>query len=321
VWFENIVEPSQKSFFKEFLVMKTWHSHLQEILNTEGEDAAYTVLWNMLHARVYRDSMGTGFNSLTVHEKTIWVAGVFIGEVMNGGFYQFFDNSSEDYLPELPTVLERLGAKRMLELVRHAVLFFYPNGVQFVDHDRQNNTPDSIFANEEQRYESIDEIDSEFYNLAQSEYPGLLSYALENRNEFNFSEQEFLKAIEKEPYLLFPGDRLAYAKFDPEEELITLEIETGKHIIALDQLQNLSIVKVHKNINYSGLIYRLVSSIGTFDVPYFAKGEAHRNLIIWFFVDVMISHHLVGFKDALAEARSPSPMEPIVIWKNSSVAM
>lgn len=301
--------------------MKTWHSHLQEILNTEGEDAAYTVLWNMLHARVFIDDMGTGFNSLTVHEKTIWVAGVFIGEVINGGFYQFFDNSSGDYLPELPTILERLGAKRMLELLNHAVCILYPNGIDSVDHDARNNAFDSIFDDDEKCYQSFDEIDSEFYNLTQAEYPDLLKYALENRNEFDFSEQECLNAIEQEPYLLFPGDRLAYARFDPVEELITLEIETGKHIIALNQLQSLSIVKVHKNINYSGLVYRLVSSIGTFDVPYFAKGEAHRNLIIWFFVDVMISHHLVGFKDALAEARSPSPMEPIVIWKNSSVVM
>jgi hypothetical protein len=302
----------------EFLDMETWHSRLQGIIDTEGDGAAYTLLWNMLHARVFVDDEGTGYASLTIHEKTIWVTGVFIGEVINGGFHQFFSNSSGEHSSDLLSALERLGAKTMLELFQRAAFILSPDGIVSSSRDARNNALDSIFSDEERCYEAFNEIDKEFYDLEQNEYPDLLNYALINCNEFDFSEQEFLKAIEKEPYLLFPGDRSAYARFDLDKKLIILEIETGNYAIPLHQLQSLSIIKVQRKVGYSGLFYQLASSLGTFNVPYFARGEAHRNLIIWFFVDVMLSHHLVEFKNALAEAQSPASMEPIVIWKNSS---
>jgi Domain of unknown function (DUF4375) len=300
--------------------METWHSRLQGIIDTEGDGAAHTLLWNMLHARVFIDSEGTGYNSLTIHEKTIWVTGIFIGEVINGGFHQFFSNSSGDYSSDdLSSALERLGAKRMLELFWRAVFILSPDGIVPSNRDARNNALDSIFPDEEDCYDAFNKIDKEFYDLPPDAYPDLLNYALINCNEFDFSEQELLKAIEKEPYLLFPGDRLAYARFDLDKNLVILEIEAGNYIIPLHQLQSVSIVKAHRKTGYSGLVYRLASSLGTFDVPYFARGEAHRNLIIWFFVDdVMVSHHLVGFKNALTEAQSPDSMEPIVIWENDS---
>src|SRR5688500_7593026 len=93
--------------------LDSWHARLVALRESCGDGAACAVLWHLLHARVFIDANGSGYASLTPEEKAVWVANVFIGEIHNGGFHQFFSNSSGDHAGELPSVLRALGATKM----------------------------------------------------------------------------------------------------------------------------------------------------------------------------------------------------------------
>jgi Domain of unknown function (DUF4375) len=81
------------------------------------------IYWRALVERVYKTE--TGFEGLSEPEKKYFAVCYLEGEVYNGGFDQFFSNSSGDYFKYALAGLEDIGAERALELLRRAkqVLF------------------------------------------------------------------------------------------------------------------------------------------------------------------------------------------------------
>jgi hypothetical protein len=61
-----------------------------------------------------------GFESLSEVERQYFAVGLLDGEVYNGGFHQYFYNSSGDTYPEAIEGLETMGALQALELLRKA---------------------------------------------------------------------------------------------------------------------------------------------------------------------------------------------------------
>src|SRR5687768_15099147 len=59
-----------------------------------------------------------GFEGLSVEEKETIALFWLEGEVMNGGLYQFFSNSSADLAPLAESALSRLGASVTLALLQ-----------------------------------------------------------------------------------------------------------------------------------------------------------------------------------------------------------
>lgn len=83
--------------------------------------------WLLLVRRVHDES--AGFDSLSAHEQTSFAVGVLEGEVYNGGFHQFFFNSSGDYYREALRGLEELGAMRCHALLTSAQKECFPSGI------------------------------------------------------------------------------------------------------------------------------------------------------------------------------------------------
>ena len=100
-----------------------------------------------------------GFAGLSQAEQTVYCLDALEREVNNGGFDQFFFNSSGDTAMETIAALERLGAKHTAALVRRAVAVF-PDGQPVADRDAREKQmatlPDSA-------RELWSKLDDEFY--------------------------------------------------------------------------------------------------------------------------------------------------------------
>jgi Domain of unknown function (DUF4375) len=90
----------------------------------------HRALWEWLVAQAQVDpSLG----SLTDAHRHYFVVGLLEGEVYNGGFDQFFWNSSGDCYPDAVVGLKVLGAERSLELLQEAARILFGRALPPVD--------------------------------------------------------------------------------------------------------------------------------------------------------------------------------------------
>jgi hypothetical protein len=106
-----------------------------------GESEPVSALWPRLLDLVFRDSPRRAcLECLNPAARTIYLVVRFDGEVVNGGFGQFLDNSSGDHATETLEALRRVGAELSAELLEKALTAF----------------PDSVApASQRQRYELL----------------------------------------------------------------------------------------------------------------------------------------------------------------------
>ena len=78
----------------------------------------YRALWRELVDKVYNQS--GGFNALSANEKLYYSVNVVIGEVYNGGFDQYFTNTSAELYRDAEHGLVQLGATNSIKLLRQA---------------------------------------------------------------------------------------------------------------------------------------------------------------------------------------------------------
>jgi hypothetical protein len=297
----------------ELEALDTWHHRLAELAETDP-GADFGLLWRMLHTRVYNDSEGSGYQNLPAAGKTIWISNIFIGEVMNGGFHQFFWNSSGNHSGELPAALAEVGAHSMLALFHRAARILSEDGEVPVDRVERSTKLESISADKDVGSRSFDELDTAFYALPDSDEPDLMGFVYANRDQFDFTLAEYEHALESEPHLAFPRDRIARMHFDKNTDAIQLELAAVSHTIPLLELQSLSIAKLPASRGESGLVYRLQTVGGVIDLPFFARGDSVRNTPTWNFLRISQTYPLLATRDALAEIRNPNPMQPFEIW-------
>jgi len=91
----------------------------------------YRELWQSLVLRVHKTE--AGFSGLSADEKLYYAVGVLDGEVHNGGFDQFFWNSSGGFFREAVSGLEVIGAYQALDLLLKAKQIAFPDEQPPVD--------------------------------------------------------------------------------------------------------------------------------------------------------------------------------------------
>ena len=106
----------------------------------KADDTAFAIdMSNLVFAR----HEAVGFAALTEAEQTVYCLDALEREVNNGGFDQFFFNSSGDTAMETVLALERLGASHTAGLVRRAVGVF-PGGRPAADRDAREKHMDAL---------------------------------------------------------------------------------------------------------------------------------------------------------------------------------
>lgn len=108
----------------------------------------------------------TGWESLTEIEKIFCVVNDIEREVYNGGFDQFFYNSSGDFSSNSVEYLVKLGAMETAKIVQKAISFF-PNSKPAGDQERRWEQLGRI---ENKAAPTWEELDNEFYGLEEDRH-------------------------------------------------------------------------------------------------------------------------------------------------------
>jgi len=110
------------------------------------------------------------FNSHPLAQRTLFAAHWCQSEVLNGGFHQFFSNSTGVLAPESIAAFEALGMPRTAGIVRSAVEWFGPNYPR--DRDERNEQLDSVEVDDPDEWNPFEDLDQQFFDTVESEDGG-----------------------------------------------------------------------------------------------------------------------------------------------------
>lgn len=94
-------------------------------------------LWKSLVLRVHKTE--EGYEGLNPAERTYWCIGILEGEVYNGGFHQFFTNSSGEHYSDVIDALLEVKAFESLRLLREAAELLFEDGQVPTDRALRNS--------------------------------------------------------------------------------------------------------------------------------------------------------------------------------------
>lgn len=150
----------------------------QERLHDQSTERKY---WLDLVSRVHKTK--DGFSGLSKPEKTYYAISCFIGEVYNGGFEQFFSNSSGDlYAYALNGLCELEAKKSAAQLIAAKEALFGERSVPIDRTERVNLMPRmSENSNESLLYsEQLDVLDKAFWSDPDKLAEQCKRFAIEN---------------------------------------------------------------------------------------------------------------------------------------------
>lgn len=136
--------------------------------------------WEALVDRVYHTP--EGFSGLALAEQHYYAVSVLVGEVYNGGFDQYFGNSSGDHYAEACAGLLQLEATQTLALLEKAKRLLF--GIQPVPTNqglRQLSMPTYADQPDLDCEAALDTLDQQFYLDCEQLDERLLRYAGEHR--------------------------------------------------------------------------------------------------------------------------------------------
>lgn len=111
---DGLCVPCKKGYRDSIERSREYYRNERELDRT----CPFRAYWRDLVRRV--DTEGGGLNCLSDDEKVFYAVGVLDGDVLNGGFVQFFDNSSGEYYRYAELGLMQLEASDRLALLREA---------------------------------------------------------------------------------------------------------------------------------------------------------------------------------------------------------
>jgi len=129
---------------------------------------------------VYTRYAETGYQSLADSEKALLCVYMLNGEVNNGGFDQFYFNSSGDIAWDTPRALEAMGAMKTANLARQANAMFGDEGPS-ADRAKRWKQMDALPEAAKKRW---DELDTEFFRDEEHLYELLRQYVQTHRAAF-----------------------------------------------------------------------------------------------------------------------------------------
>lgn len=130
-------------------------------------------LWKSLVHRFYKTPLG--FDGLTADEKLYYSVSILKGEVYNGGFMQFFDNSSGGLFREAVTGLEVLGAYRSLDILLQASKIVFHGELPPADWEERRKILN--YSDSESLSQVLDGFDESFYEDSDSLDEKLIQFA------------------------------------------------------------------------------------------------------------------------------------------------
>lgn len=144
------------------------------------------ILWEDLVIK-FEDN---GFDSLLPSQQIYFAVSLLLGDVSNGGLYQYFHNPSSDYIYVALEGIKILEAYKTLAIIERAIALFFPYG-QVPDNcmERRAMLPKHSFREkEEPEWVKIEEeLNHEFFEDPEAIADRLEAYA-ERNNLYELSE-------------------------------------------------------------------------------------------------------------------------------------
>jgi hypothetical protein len=116
-----------------------------------------------------------GENNLTVEERIILAIEALEREVNNGGYGQFFVNSSREYAPVIVDALRRIGCPQTAEITEKAVKIV--QHAPMTDEEIENGT----WEENEERHDALGECDSLYFARPENIEHSLFAFIKANR--------------------------------------------------------------------------------------------------------------------------------------------
>jgi hypothetical protein len=150
-------------------------SKVKQILSEESGQKAIMAIDDLLSQIFYSDP-----ETLSEEEKDIVYIEELEKEINNGGFNQFFFNSSGSYTEEIIESLRKIGSVKLLSLVENAKTQF-PNSIIPKDDNERQELVEKI---QDQANDIWNELDNEFYKYEEDIYSLMLIYIEKNIEKF-----------------------------------------------------------------------------------------------------------------------------------------
>ncbi|WP_422657621.1 DMP19 family protein [Paenibacillus sp. EC2-1] len=144
--------------------------YVKEFLKTKGELKLLLAVGDEIHKKYY----ATGFNGLTKSEKVIFCMLGLEREVNNGGFDQFFLNSSGEYKYETLDSLRKIDASYTVSLLEEAIRIV------------EEPNPPGMKADEHKdiQSEKLNDLDNKFYEYKEDLLELQLQFITEQQDDF-----------------------------------------------------------------------------------------------------------------------------------------
>ena len=171
----------QDAFFADGDVsenLKYFFDNVEKENGSTGEDIQNNLVFSMCNRVCIKCNYGQNIEALNEHERVLYITQILEQEVNNGGFSQFFYNSSGNFSNELVDAFTKIGAIKTAEICKKALSVF--NGPVPVDRVRRQ-----ILLEELDCDDALDECDAAFYKYEDKLEELNFAYIMEHRDAFD----------------------------------------------------------------------------------------------------------------------------------------
>ena len=152
---------------------------VEELLSLQGKyrtDSLVLAFEQAIRQRAERE----GMQSLTDEERIVLAVEALEREVNNGGYHQFFTNSSREFAPTIVAALQRIGCKKTATITRKAIKAL---GTR----DLAADAIDAAMAgDDEQRLAHLNGCDDSYYKGVEAIADRLLAFIQANKTSVRF---------------------------------------------------------------------------------------------------------------------------------------
>jgi hypothetical protein len=139
----------------------------EQIIDTTSDDDILKVVFDDLLARLPNDHEKDYETVMSWNKsrQAIFMIMLFEAEVSNGGYNQFYYNSSGEFYKQLPSALKLVGANKLSNLTQRANEVYYKEKSNI--RERQDGTIEGFFDSYEDN--PLNKFDDEFFKLYEKE--------------------------------------------------------------------------------------------------------------------------------------------------------
>jgi hypothetical protein len=151
-------------------------TEIEKVLNLSDETEKIIAIGELIGNKIGDDD---SLENLTESEKTFLYVDILEREVNNGGFDQFFYNSSGEFAHEILDAYQKIGAEKTADIINRAIKLFPTLPVPKNWEARQ----DIMLAKESNSF-LWNELDTEFYKYEDNISELIIKYVEKNKADF-----------------------------------------------------------------------------------------------------------------------------------------